>query len=417
MRDGSNENPSDTFILAPLITACVFVTSSMLSNVVSDYKESEKIPAELVGYFQTLLTFAIAASRYAKSHRMKHPQQYLDEKPVHLGEAEALRHIESMLLSIVDFLDERRTYLEISQSQIGAEIAYISIMRDWEIHTLETPEHVLTELRKKLCRMHDIARTHIILPLYTLIDVLTVCLISYILTIKFTYESTAYASITFFGGIFIYLNFLNRDLDDPFVYPPGFHLATYLRGAPDSLKIEEAWTNPPAIDFNCLTVDFGTQLRKAMNDVNLKPSRINMGIETLRTEEGSKSLGALQRQFSFLRTSLRITGNPLSTLSLDHLHQNHHHTESNSNKKGIIDLQDNTIHEGQMMAKVLTHDSELENIEEVDEQGDIATENFYGKVNDGASNEDGTTRDFVETWEPMTSRVTSLRFSGGQTLS
>jgi hypothetical protein len=55
MRDGSNENPSDTFILAPLITACVFVTSSMLSNVVSDYKESEKIPAELVGYFQTLL--------------------------------------------------------------------------------------------------------------------------------------------------------------------------------------------------------------------------------------------------------------------------------------------------------------------------------------------------------------------------
>jgi hypothetical protein len=67
MRDGSNENPSDTFILAPLITACVFVTSSMLSNVVSDYKESEKIPAELVGYFQTLLTKLRKNTRHIKS--------------------------------------------------------------------------------------------------------------------------------------------------------------------------------------------------------------------------------------------------------------------------------------------------------------------------------------------------------------
>ena len=58
-------------------------------------------------------------------------------------------------------------------------------MRDWEIHTLETPEHVLTELRKKLCRMHDIARTQIILPLYTLIDVLTVCFIAtFVLAIR-----------------------------------------------------------------------------------------------------------------------------------------------------------------------------------------------------------------------------------------
>jgi hypothetical protein len=408
--DNFNESPSETFVLAPLITACVFVTSSMLSNVVSDFKESEKIPAELVGYFQTLLTFAISASRHAKHHRLKHPHQYIGEKPIHVGEA--LRHIESILLSIIDFLDGRRTYLEVSQTQLDAEIDYITLMATWGFEAMETPEHCLTEIRKKMCRMHDIARTHIILPLYTLIDVLTICLISYITTIKFTYENTAYACLVFFGGLFIYLNFLNRDLDDPFQYPPGYHLATYLSGIPDRLKIEEAWSNPPAIDFNCLTADFGLQLRKYMSDVNMKPSRVNMAIEKLRTEEGSKSLGALQRQFSFLRSSLRITNNPLSSLSLE-LNTSVNGADGSKNDSSNDQHITHKSKEEQTEVVQLHSMSTLENIEEDDEQeANATTENFYGNEFNlvEARNSVSLSSNIVETWH-------SKRFAGGQTLS
>ena len=47
--DGIFESPLDLTIVAPVTTAVVFVCATMLANVVADFKESEKIPAELVG--------------------------------------------------------------------------------------------------------------------------------------------------------------------------------------------------------------------------------------------------------------------------------------------------------------------------------------------------------------------------------
>jgi len=205
------------------------------------------------------------------------------------------------------------------------------------------------------------------------------------------------------------LNFLNRDLDDPFQYPPGYHLATYLSGIPDRLKIEEAWSNPPAIDFNCLTADFGLQLRKYMSDVNMKPSRVNMAIEKLRTEEGSKSLGALQRQFSFLRSSLRITNNPLSSLSLE-LNTSVNGADGSKNDSSN---DQHITHKGQTEVAQLHSMSTLENIEEDDEQeANATTENFYGNEFNlvEARNSVSLSSNIVETWH-------SKRFASGQTLS
>lgn len=52
------QSPMDATALPPLITMAAFVMGSVLSNVMSDFKESEKIPAELQGYFQALVSFA-----------------------------------------------------------------------------------------------------------------------------------------------------------------------------------------------------------------------------------------------------------------------------------------------------------------------------------------------------------------------
>jgi hypothetical protein len=266
--DGKYSGNLETTILPPMITACVFVAASMLSNVVSDFKESEKIPAEMVGYFQTLTSFARVAANHFKDGKSSGEGHHAEVKV-----GDAYKQIEVMLLAVIDFLDHRGTYQLCIESFQDAEVAYLSLLAHWGEEHMETPEHVLTELRKKICRVHDISRTHIILPLYSLIDALTIALIAFIVTIKFTYENTAYAAIATFGGLFLYLNFLNRDLDDPFIYKLNYHLKCYLRGSRKELKIKGVWLHPPSIDFDCLTIDYGSTLRKLMANEGLVPSR------------------------------------------------------------------------------------------------------------------------------------------------
>jgi hypothetical protein len=60
--------PLDYTVLAPMITISAFIMGIVLSNVMSDYKESEKIPAEMTGYFVTIMSFSrTEAKRYGKS--------------------------------------------------------------------------------------------------------------------------------------------------------------------------------------------------------------------------------------------------------------------------------------------------------------------------------------------------------------
>ena len=80
----------------------------------------------------------------------------------------------------------------------------------------------------------------------------------------YDYDRTGYATIVALGGLVISMNILNRDLDDPFVYPKDFHASSYALGKQRPLTIREAWTSGPNIDFLCLTVDFGGVLRRRL---------------------------------------------------------------------------------------------------------------------------------------------------------
>jgi len=89
------QSPLDYTILAPMITAAAFIMGTVLSNVMSDYKESEKIPAELTGYFYTLLSYArTECAIYGK-----------DPRP-------ALKEVEVMLLAIMATVDGNVSFNE-----------------------------------------------------------------------------------------------------------------------------------------------------------------------------------------------------------------------------------------------------------------------------------------------------------------
>ena len=281
------ENPLDLTIVAPVTTACVFVCATMLANVVADFKESEKIPAELTGYFQSLLTASLMQAAHFKAHGGggAHGGAHSgggggggahegDEEAdlANSPESAALRHVETLLMCVIDFLDKRRPYNVAVQAFINAEMELCAQLEAWGRTDMDHVEHCLTEARKKLCRAHDIARTSIILPLYTLIDSLTLMFLAVLVCAKYTFERTGYATITILGGLFVYMKLLNRDLDDPFQYPPNYHRACYALGKAKPLTVREAWSACPSIDFLCLTVDFGGMLRRRLADLGLRPA-------------------------------------------------------------------------------------------------------------------------------------------------
>ena len=262
--------PLDYTIVAPLTTSVVFVCATMLSNVVSDYKEGEKMPAELTGYFQSLLAASVMQEAQHARRAGEHSAGAHDEDSSAEPGA-ALRHLESLFLCVIGFLDGRWPYNVALNSFIENEMALCAQLEAWGRTDMEHIEHLLTEMRKKLCRVHDISRTSIILPLYTLIDTLTLSFLMILILADYDYERSGYATLVVLGGLAVYMNLLNRDLDDPFVYPKGYHLACYVLGRRRPITMMEAFKSGPSINFECLTVDFGGMLKLRLAESGLQP--------------------------------------------------------------------------------------------------------------------------------------------------
>ena len=209
-------NPSSIWVieataLPPVITACVFVMSTVFANVISDYKESEKIPAELVAYFQAMINFSI---------------QPLAELP-HADHRPMLAEVQTMLLSVLSTLDQTGEFEDSIKvyNRSATRLAYL--LKKNGVHELESLEHAVTEIQKKWTRIHDIGRLSIILAGYTLMDFLCVLLMGVLCAVKYTATDTGFWVILVFGSACMYLNLLVRTLDDPFDGPKLYHWRCY----------------------------------------------------------------------------------------------------------------------------------------------------------------------------------------------
>ena len=260
IKDGGAEAPVEAVVLPPLITAAVFVIATVLSNVMADYKESEKLPAELVSYFNTLVAFARAE---ATAHDF-------DELPM-------LRNAEEMLLCVIATLDQKIDFKRCLDTFHEAFVAYCVYAQGQGEHDgqldLLGPEHAVEELVKKWARIHDIGRLSIILPGYTLMDLLTLLLVALFASVKFIYiDASANWAIVIFATIVIYLNFLVRALDNPFDGPEEYHYRCYVHGSTQRMTLWESFNFGLGINFESLTVDFGSILRRLVHEHGTLPA-------------------------------------------------------------------------------------------------------------------------------------------------
>jgi hypothetical protein len=215
------QSPMDATALPPLITMAAFVMGSVLSNVMSDFKESEKIPAELQGYFQALVSFATTECR----------SRGMSELP-------ALEAVQDMLLCVMAHVDSRVQYAPATRCYEAAWQRYCQHLLQ-AAHSssgmhieLENTQHSNTEIVKKWARINDISKNSIVLPAYMLMDLITCLLIGVLVDVyyKDISETTGYWATGIFATIVIYMNLFIRQLDDPFAWPEGYWYQAFANG-------------------------------------------------------------------------------------------------------------------------------------------------------------------------------------------
>lgn len=188
-----------------VLTGGVFLIGFMLAGTMADYKESEKLPAEIACTLETLEeTFAQAG--------VGRPQ--LDAKA-------GQRAVVETAGAVRDWL-----FKKVTQAQLFAQLNALGVMA----HELEKSGagsyagRALSELhnlRKTVTRVAVISRTGFLATGYALLETLTGAIVLLLMIAKFKSLVAQLILVSFVTLIYTYMLGLIRDVDDPFEYTEG----------------------------------------------------------------------------------------------------------------------------------------------------------------------------------------------------
>lgn len=208
-------------LFTAIISANIFLIGFLITGVLSDYKESEKIPGDIANSLETLSDEGLILHQNKKDDIAKH---YLIE----------IKNLSSNI--ILWFNKEYKTTKLLSDIQILNNYFYKfeSITQANFISRLKQEQ---SNLRKQIIRIHHIRETSFNSAGYAIAEIISFILCIGLIFIKIDpyYESIFF--VTFVSFIMIYMVLLIKDLDNPFGYYNKENLAEEV-----SLK--------PVIDFN-----------------------------------------------------------------------------------------------------------------------------------------------------------------------
>ena len=209
-----------------ILTAGIFLVGLMLTGVLADYKESEKIPAELAS---TLESVEEALVYSARSKPALHVAELKNELFA-LSQAIYdwfLKKVptETLLQSFTVFND---TLQKLEQAGIPPNMV-IKAMSD------------IQSARKTLLRVNVISRTNFISAGYSLLELFLTLIMTLLMITLFKGVTSEVIIVFFVSLVYTYMYLLIKDIDDPFEYDqnggvqgteiPLFPLTEYLERA------------------------------------------------------------------------------------------------------------------------------------------------------------------------------------------
>jgi predicted membrane chloride channel (bestrophin family) len=189
-------------LFSGIIAANVFLMGFLLSGVLSDYKESERLPGELSACLENLAQ-EVSAIRMAKHEA--------DVKP-------CLVLLAQISKDILGWFHKKHGTEELLE-HVNALTPRFAEMEPWTQATLLARlKQEQGNLRRTLIRIHTIRETSFISSGYLLADIITIflCLGLILARIEPFFESLFFVGVISY--LMIFLLMLIRDLDNPFGY-------------------------------------------------------------------------------------------------------------------------------------------------------------------------------------------------------
>lgn len=186
-----------------VITGGIFLIGFMLAGTLADYKESEKIPAEMAGTLESIEDTVVLAHLYKDDFDLDAQKKQLNDVTTSILLYFAHQESEDVVYKKIENISSIALLVE--KTKMGSTTSWV--------------KREQTNLRKLFTRATVIKRTSFIATGYAFLEVLTVVVIGLLLITKFENAITALILVSFFTQIFVYMVRLIKDIDHPFEYP------------------------------------------------------------------------------------------------------------------------------------------------------------------------------------------------------
>jgi len=189
-------------LFSGIIAANVFLMGFLLNGVLSDFKESERLPGELSASLENL-TQEVRGIKLAKPEAKIAPCIIL---------------ISELSQDILSWFHKKHRTGELLE-HINELTPQFSLMEQWTQATLVARlKQEQSNLRRTLIRIHTIRETSFVSSGYLLADLITILLCTGLILAKIEpfYESLFFVGVITY--LMIYLLMLIMDLDNPFGY-------------------------------------------------------------------------------------------------------------------------------------------------------------------------------------------------------
>lgn len=189
-------------IFSGIIGANVFLMGFLLNGVLSDYKESEKLPSELSSIMATMADEMEIITRSKKS-------------PISI---EAMKHLQGLAQSVNSWFHRKAESGEVHEKINGLNVHFMNFEALTQanfIARLKQEQNALRRLFTRICMIRD---TSFISSGYFIASTTTILLIFGLVFSKIDPFSESFFFVSVVSYLLIYLIFLIKDLDNPFGY-------------------------------------------------------------------------------------------------------------------------------------------------------------------------------------------------------
>jgi hypothetical protein len=190
-------------LFTSIVAGTIFLLGFLISGVLSDYKESEKIPSELSSVLESLydVTYKIHKGKESKAAKffINYQKDFVNSLNEWFYKRERTKNIIDKLSGMNDFM--------IALEKEGVQANFIIKM-----------ENEQNTLRKIILRIHTIRDTNFIASAYAIVETLGIAIAIGMIFIKIEpfYESLIVTVLITF--LISYMIYLIKDLDNPFDY-------------------------------------------------------------------------------------------------------------------------------------------------------------------------------------------------------